>query len=459
MIRMPHKHICSCGGPQNQDEQITLPRSENKGGLKHEFEEVFNVWKCVFCGKKDNILTRAIRRSNGINPPRKFIVNQHVSALVKIPRSHDHIRARTFIKILEEQFLEKPPNEILEDMLFEGIIQIDYLMRNANRDSFIPIHIRLNPIFDYEIQEIIDEYRGIESIECKIKRIKQLFPTVDYGQINNPQSEKILSILKIQENLLSTKEIPYFNCGTKKCKIKKDNDRYEILLKMLLALLEGVRKESIVVSSDFYRSINLDDTDISEYRSDIESILGTRLVFFGILRNIEPLYTPPSKIPKEVSTEIELFETDLRNFIKINLLDYYNSIQKVIFETLRTIFPGKAWDQINKKMIQDLESDYEKTKNPNIKDALDIATKSQLYDPLLFDRFFEAMVMGDLTKIIGDEWDLIFSKYFDNFGKNDIVAKLNIIREDRNIKSHQKSKIPTTFKTITYIYEFKNFIY
>ena len=456
---MPYKHVCSCGSPQLSDETVTLPHSENKGGLRHELEEVFNVWKCEFCGKKENVKRSATRRSKGISSPRKPIVNQYASALAKIPRSYGHIRLRTFIKILENNFPERSPSEILEDMLLEGIVQVDYTMKNANRDSFIPMRVRFNPTFVHEIHEILDEYNGIEYIDEKIIRIKQILLTVDYGRITNPQSERILSVFKIQENLLLNEETPYFDCVFKKCIIKNDNDRYEILLKILLALLESVRKEDIIKSSDFYCAINLDNTNISEYKSDIESILGTKLIFFGILKNVEPLYLPPSKIPREVYTEIELFETELGYFIKTNLLDYYNSIQKIIFEALKTIFSGKSWDIINKKMIKDLESDYDKSKEPIIKSAINIATTAQLYNQLLFDRFFEAMVFGDLVKIIDDEWDNIFKISFNNLQKNDVLAKLKIIKEDRNIKSHPKSRIPNTFKTLTYIYEFKNLIY
>lgn len=453
---MSRKHICSlCGAPQFQIEPLTLSNSENKGGLKHEFENIFNVWKCEFCGEKENVLTRAACRSKGINQPRKPIVNQYISALIKIPKNHDHIRASNFFKILEEHFPQRSPSELLDDMLLEGIIQVDYTMKNANRDSFIPMRVRLNATFEHEIQEILDEYYGIEHIDEKITRIKQMLSTVDYGHLTNPQSEKILSVLKIQGNLLLNGETPYFDCISKKCIIKNDNDRYEILLRILLALLGNVRKEDIIKSSD----LKLDETNISGYRSDIESILGAKLIFFGILKNIEPLYIPPSKIPRELYTEIDLFETELGSFIKTNLLDYYNSIQKVIFGALKTIFSGKAWDIINKKMIKDLESDYDKTKEPNIKNAINIATTAQLYDQLLFDRFFEAMVLGDLVKIIDDEWDNIFKRSFNNLQKNDVLAKLNIIKEDRNIKSHQKSRIPNTFKTLTYIYEFKNLIY
>ncbi len=456
---MPRKHICSsCGGPQFQGDPLTLPRSENKGGLDHIFKEIFNVWICEFCGKKENVLTKAIRQSNGINPPEEFFVNQYASALVKIPKSNDHIKARTFIKILEEHFSEGLPSEILDDMLLEGIIQVDYTMRKANRDSFIPMRVRLNPTFEREIREILDAYKGIESVDEKINRVKRILSTISSGRINNPQSEKILSILKIQENLLSKGEIPYFYCGFKKCKLRKDNDRYEVLLKILLALLESVRKDTIIVSSDFYSSINLDDTNISKYRTDIESILNERLIFFGILKNIEPLYIDPGKIPREASTEIERFEIALRNFIKTKLLNYYTATE-IVFKELKTIFRGNLWDQINKKMLKDLESDYYKTKDTNIKIAIDIATKAQLDSQLLFDRFFEAMVMGDLVKIIDDKWDLIFQKPFDNFQKSDVLARLNIIKEDRNIKSHPKSRIPTTFKTLTHIYEFKNFIH
>ncbi len=454
---MPCKHICSCGAPQIQDKPLTLSRSENKRGLRHEIEEVFNVWKCEFCGEKENILTRAACRSKGINPPRKDIVNQYAVALIKIPKNHDHIRTKNFIKILEEHFPERTPSDLLDDMLLEGIIQVDYTMRNANRDSFNPKRVRLNPTFDYEIQEILDKYMGIESIDEKVKRVKEILSTVNYKQITNLQNEKIISILKIQENLLLNGEIPYFDCETKKCLVKKDNDRYEILLKILLALLENVRKEVIVVSSDFYRSINLNNIDISEYRSDVESILGTRLIFFGVLKNTKPLCIYPSKIPTEVSTEIDRFETDLRDFIKDKLLNYCSSIE-IVLKELKTIFRGNSWDQINKKMIKDLESDYDKTKDSNIKSSIDIALKAQLYNQYLFDRFFEAMVMGDLVKIIDDKWDMIFFKPFINLQKSNVLAKLNIIKEDRNIKSHQKSRIPTTFKTLNYIYEFKNFI-
>jgi hypothetical protein len=358
---------------------------------------------------------------------------------------------------LEEHFPERLSNEILEDMLLEGIIQVDYTMRNANRDSFIPMRVRLNPTFEHEIREILDEYKGIESIDEKIKRVKQILSAIDYGRITNPQSEKILSILKIQENLLSKGEIPYFDCGFKKCKLRKDNERYEVLLKIFLALLESVRKEAIVVSSDFYHSVDMDVTSISEYRSDIESILNERLIFFGILKNIEPLYIHPNKIPREVSTEIDRFEIDFRNLIKIKLLIRYTATE-IVFKELKTIFQGNYWDQINKKMIKDLESDYYKTKDTNIKNAIDLARKAQLDNKLLFDRFFEAMGMGDLIKIVDNKWDIIFQKFFNNLQKSDVLARLNIIREDRNIKSHPKSRIPATFKTLTYIYEFKNFM-
>lgn len=110
-------------------------------------------------------------------------------------------------------------------------------------------------------------------------------------------------------------------------------------------------------------------------------------------------------------------------------------------------------------MIKSLESDYDRSKNPIIKNAIDIATKSQQYDQFLFDRFFEAMVMKDLIKIIEQEWDIIFSKSFNYIHRDDILAKLKIIKEDRNIKSHPQSRIPTTFKTLTYIFELKDFIY
>ncbi len=454
---MPHKYICTCGAPQIQSESLTLSRSEDKGGLNHEFDEVFNVWACVFCGEKKRFLIRATQRSRGIKLPREFIVNQYASALIEIPKNHDHIRARTFIKILDKHFPERPSDEILEDMLLEGIIQIDYIMRNANRDSFIPMRVRLNPTFEHEIRKTLDVYKGIESIDEKVKRVKQTLSAIDYGRITNPQSEKILSILKIQENLLSKGEVPYFDCGLKKCKLRNDNNRYEILLKILLALLESIRKEAIIVSSDFYSLVNLDDTSISEYKSDIESILGARLIFFGILKNIEPLYIHPSKVPREVSAEIELFEIELRNFIKIKLLNHYATTEAV-FKELKTIFHSNLWDQINKKMIKDLKSDYDKTKETNIKNAIDIATKAHLEGQLLFDRFFEAMGMGDLIKIIDDKWDMIFQKFFNDLQKSDVLARLNIIKEDRNIKSHPKSRIPTTSKTLTHIYEFKNFI-
>lgn len=454
---MASKYVCSCGAPQFQSESVILPRSEYKGGLNHEFEETFNVWICEFCGEKKNDLAKSTRKSKGVSQPREFIVNQYAPALVNIPKSHDHIRVNTFTKILDKHFPERSPNEILEDMLLEGIVQVDYTMRNANRDLFIPMRVRINPTFEGDIQKIIDEYRGIESTDEKVKRIKRILSTVDYEQTANPQSEKIQSILKIQDNLLSKEEIPYFDCAPKKCQIKKDNDRYEILLKILLALLQSVSKESIVVSSDFYRVVNLDDTSISEYKSDIESILSAKLIFFGILKNVEPLYIPPSKIPKEVSTEIERFEIDLRSFIKTNLLDYYKSIQNVIDGALKTIFSG-AWKRIDKKMIEDLESDYDITKDLNLKNGLNIAKKSQ-YNQLLFDKVFEAMVMWDLIKIIEHEWDDIFSKPFNPMHKNNVLTKLKVIKGDRNIKSHPKSRIPTTFTTLTYIFEFKNFLY
>ena len=454
---MPRKYVCPCGAPQFQSGSVVLSRSEHKGGLNHEFEETFNIWICEFCGVKKNVLAKTTRKSKGVSQPRKFIVNQYALALVNLPKSRDHIRVKTFIKILEEDFPERYPNEILEDMLLEGIVQVDYTMKNANQDLFIPMRIRINPTFESDVRKILDEYRGIESIDQKVKRVEQILSTIDYGQTTNPQSEKILSILKIQDNVLSKDEIPYFDCTPKKCQIKKDNDRYETLLKILLALLQSVSEESILVSSDFYRIVNLDDTSISEYKSDIESILGARLIFFGILKNVEPLYIPPSKIPKEVSTEIERFEIDLRSFIKTNLLDHYKSIQNVIDGALKTIFSG-AWKRIDKKMIEDLESDYDITKDIHLKSAIKIARTSQQYNQLLFDRVFEAMVMGDLIKIIEHEWNENFSKLFNPLHKNDVLRKLKIIKGDRNIKSHPKSRIPTTFKTLTYIFEFKNFI-
>lgn len=455
---MLRKHLCSCGAPQIQDKQLTLSRSENKQGLRHEFEEVFNVWKCEFCEKKENILARATCQRKGINPPQESIVKQYSLVLVKIPKYHDHIRARNFIKILEGNFPERSPNEILGDLLLDGLIQVDYTMKNANRDSFNPVRVRLNPTFKHEIREILDEYRGIEFVDEKIKRVKEVLSAVNYEQSNNPQCKRILEILKTQKNFLLNGETPYFDCETKKCLVKKDNDRYEILLKILVALLENIRTEAIVVSSDFYRTINLNNIDISEYRADIESILGTRLIFFGVLKNIKPLCIYPNKIPTEVSSEIERFETGLRNFIKDKLLDYCTSIE-MIFKELKTVFRGDSLNQINKKMIKDLESDYNITKDSNFKNAIEIATRSQPYNQLLFDRFFEAMVMGDLIKLIGDKWDIIFSKHFNNLQKDDILSKLNIIKEDRNIKSHPKSRIPTPFKTLTHIYEFKDFIY
>lgn len=450
---MPSKYVCSCGAPQFQSGSVILSRSESKEGLNHEFEETFNVWICEFCGEKKNVLAKATRKSKGKRQPREFIVNQYAPVLVNMPKNRDHIRVKTFIKILEEHYPERSPIEILDDMLLEGVVQVDYTMRNANRDLFIPMRVRINPTFEDEIRKILDEYRGIESIDEKVKRVEQILSTVGYRQTANPQSEKILSILKIQDNLLSKDEIPYFDCAPKKCQIKEDNDRYETLLKILLALLQSVSEESIVVSSDFYRLVNLNDANISEYKSDIESILSARLIFFGILKNVEPLYIPPSKIPKEVSTEIERFEIDLRSFIKTNLLDYYKTIQNVIDEALKTIFSG-AWKRIDKKMIEDLESDYDITKDLHLKSGLNIAKKSQQYNQLLFDRVFEAMVMGDLIKIVEHEWDEIFSKPFNPMHKNDVLTKLKIIKGDRNIKSHPKSRIPTTFKTLTHIFEF-----
>lgn len=455
---MPRKHLCSCGAHQYQGEVFTMSRTENKGGINHEFEEKLNIWICEFCGKEEKILISATRRSKGIKSPRRFIVTQYASALIKIPISHDHIRTRTFIKILEEKFPERTSEDILEDMLLEGIVQVDYTMRNAKRDPFIPMRVRLNPNFKNWVREILEDYKGIEPIEEKIKRVKTMLLSVNYSQAVNPQSKKILTLLKNQQKFLSNEKVPYFDCGTKKCQIKRDNKRYEILLTLLLALLDNVRKETFNVSTDFCHSLDFDGICLSEYRLDLESTLGAKLIFFGILRDIVPLYIPPCKIPKETYSEIELFEIDLRNFIKANLLSFYTNMQTVIYSALKATFRGKSWNKINKKMIKDLESDYEKSKDPSIKNAINLAKQCRPYNQLLFDRFFEAMVMGDLVIIIENEWNLIFSGAFKPLKKNDVLTKLKTIKEDRNIKSHPISKIPTTFKTLTYIYEFKSFI-
>jgi len=455
---MSHKYICSCGSPQFRGESLTIPRSENKGGLNHQFEETFNVWICDFCGEKKYLLTKAFRQSKGSNLPRRYIIDQYAPALVKIPKKHKYIRAKTFINILEGNFPDRDSDEILENMLFEGIIQIDYTMKNANRDSFIPMRLRFNPDFENDIREALDEYKGIESIDEKITRIKQILLHVGEIQITNPQTEKILSILKIQQKFLSNEEIPYFNCGSKKCLIRNGNDRYETLLKILNGLLENVSHEGVILSSDFCASLNLNGTCLSEYRSDLEAILNSKLVFFGILKNVEPLYIPPSKIPMEISAEIELFETNLRSFIKINLLNYYGSIDDVFNKALKSIFHKNAFGGIQRKMIKDLKSDYDKTKDYNLKIAINIVSTSQPNNLFIFDRFFEAMVMGNLIEIIKFEWDAIFLNPFDYFHKTDILEKLSIIKEDRNIKSHSKSRIPTTFKTLTCIYEFNHFL-
>ena len=451
---MPHKHICSCGAPQFKGESLINPRSEKKGGLYHEYEETFNVWICEFCGKKEKVLSKASRQSNGINQPRKYLVNQYASALVKISKRNNHIRVTNFTKILERIYPERALNEILEDMLIEGILQIDYTMRNANRDSFIPMRLRLNPDFENYIREILDENKGIESIDKKITRIKQKLTSVYDSRINNPQSEKIRSILNIQQNILSKEEIPYFKCGLKNCLVRNDNNRYETILIILLKMLNNVVNEEVILSSNFCSSINLNGTCLSEYRSDLESILNSKLVFFGILKNVEPLYIPPNLIPIEVSAEIEHFENNLRSFIKTNLLNCYTSIDNLFNDAFLSIFHNKTIKNLNKKMIQDLQSDYDKTKDHNIKIAIDIALTSESYNRFLLDRFFEAMVWGDLIEIIDHEWDIIFLEIFSPLNKDDVLTKMRIIKDDRNIKSHSKSKIPNTFKTLTCIYEF-----
>ena len=454
---MSHKNICSRGAPQFRGESLTIPRSENKGGIDYEFEETFNVWICEFCRKKKNVLIKAIRRSKGNNLPRRYIVDQYAPALVKISKKHKYIRIKTFINILEKLYPNRDSGEIMENMLFEGIVQIEYTMRNANRDSFIPMRLRLNPDFKNKIQEALDEYKGIELIDIKITRIRQILSSVDDIQITNPQTEKILSILKIQSELLSKGDIPFFNCGSKKCLIRNDNNRYEIIIKILVNILENVSNESVILSSDFCASLNFNGTCLSEYRLDLEAILNSKLVFFGILKNVEPLYIPPSKIPTEISAEIELFETNLRSFIKTNLLNYYTSVDIVFNKALISIFHKNAFKGIQRKMVKDLKSDYDKTKDPNLEIEINNLSTSPVYDQFLFDRFFEAMVMGDLIEIIKSEWNNIFLKPFNNLHKTDILDKLKIIKEDRNIKSHTKSRIPTTFKTLTCIYEFNQF--
>ncbi len=240
--------------------------------------------------------------------------------------------------------------------------------------------------------------------------------------------------------------------------IRNGNDRYETLLKILNGLLENVSHEGIILSSDFCASLNLNGTCLSEYRLDLEAILNSKLVFFGILKNVEPVYIPPSKIPVEISAEIELFETNLRSFIKKNLLNYCGSIDDVFDKALKSIFHKKVFKGIQRKMLNDLKSDYDKTKDHKLKIAINIVSTSQPYNQFIFDRFFEAMVMGDLIEIINHEWDVNFLKSFDNSHKTDILEKLKIIKDDRNIKSHSKSRIPTTFETLTCIYEFNHFL-
>lgn len=455
---MAHKYICSCGSPQFRGESITIPRSESKGGLIHQFEETSNVWICDFCGEEKLILTKASRTSKGSNLPRRYIVDQYAPALVKIPKNNKFIRAKTFINNLDGIFPDRDSDEILDNMLFEGIIQIEYTMKNANRDSFIPMRVHFNPEFENDILEILDEYKGVESIDEKITRIKQILLHVNEIQITNPQTEKILSIFKLQQKYLSDEEIPYFNCGFKKCLIRNGNDRYETLLKILNGLLENVSHEGVILSSDFCASLNLNGTCLSEYRLDLEAILNSKLVFFGILKNVEPVYIPPSKIPVEISAEIEFFETNLRSFIKENLLNYCGSIDDVFDKALKSIFHKNAFKGIQRKMLNDLKSDYDKTKDHKLKIAINIVSTSQPYNQFIFDRFFEAMVMGDLIEIINHEWDVNFLKSFDNSHKTDILEKLKIIKEDRNIKSHSKSRIPTTFETLTCIYEFNHFL-
>lgn len=454
---MPRKHFCSCGAPQYRGESVTYPHSDEEGGIHHEFQEKFGVWICEFCGREEKTLSRATRRSKGIRRPRETVVREYAPVLSKIPENQDHVRARTFFGSLESCFGRRNPNEALEELLFESVVEVEYTMKNARRDEFVPVRVRLNPDFEGEIREILEECKGIEPVESKIGRVEQILSSVDFSRATNPQTKRILSILRVQKSHLSNGEIPYFELESRRCQIRKDNDRYEILLRLLVALLENVRKENIIVSSDLCQSVGLDGNCVSEYGSDLERVLNARRVLFGILRKVKPIYIPPSRIPKEVRTEIELFETDIREFAKANLLSFYASFQTVISVTLKNIFPGKAWGRINRRMIDDMESDYEKTNDSRIKSAITAAKRCRPYDQLLFDRFFEAMVMADLIAIIDHEWNTIFSKEFHPLQKDDVLTKLRTVKQDRNIKSHPKSRIPTTFKTLTHIFEFQCF--
>lgn len=452
------KHLCLCGARQFYDKVETLDRVDTSGGVCQEFKEKFNVWTCEFCHKNTKIKESAVLSKKGLKSPRKIIVNQYSHVLSKFPVDQDHLRISNFFKILEAQFPYKDPQEIIEDMLLEGVIQVDYTMRKTIRGSFKPTRVRLNPDFRNEILEHLRKCKGIEPLDEKVKTIENILKITDYKVGNNLQSEKISSTLRVQEELLSRGEIPFFDCGFKRCSLKSNNVRYETILKILISILDNVKYEKIIVSSELCSSVNLDGNCLSEYRSDVEQILNSKLVYFGILKNIEPLYIPPSKVPREVNYEIEVFEINLRNFIKNRLSDNYGSMDIITSKLFKEIFGGEGWKQIKKSMINDLKSDEEKKVDPEIKKALDIALSSQPYNQFLFDRFFEAMTFDNLIKTIDHQWDLIFSKHFGILTKDNVSAKLKVIKDDRNIQSHRKSRTPTTFTTLTCILELNQYI-
>ena len=367
-------------------------------------------------------------------------------------------------KLLQELIVEgyTPPDigRVIFSLLRDGLI----IIRCHNSDNGrSKTYEDIDAIyFDEERFQNIRIHLGVQTTQEKVERIKNLFNQVS-NQAKFPQSQVILSILKDQTKQIykfeKTGVYPAFfdKIHNSECRLKLYSSKYEGILEILIGMHKNVESQSFITTTDFCKSLNINTTSFNHYKSTIEGIIGSELLYFGILKSERELYIDPVEIPIELSLKRKRFETLLRQFFADRLIDQFGTAKDAFNSGIPgNILKRKKMLFSKRTLLNKLQKDLKEKarKKPSaliIKEWKDFQ-RDGICTRILLLRFFEQTDFNHLILLIQENWDLIFSKVFTD-DVNSTLNKIRIIKGDRNIDSHQKSSIPDNFRTLTYMYE------
>lgn len=160
-----------------------------------------------------------------------------------------------------------------------------------------------------------------EIITNKLNRTEKLIEeTNSWTTIKDGRLEQIFKILNLQKNLIISGKVSDVQLKDKNgdviASLVAHGEKYERIVEILVELGKLLNEKKISTTVELAKRMNIATKHISDYRKDIEKLLGYNIRYCGLLKvNIVKKTIGRLQIPDEYQDDIPEFESHFREFL------------------------------------------------------------------------------------------------------------------------------------------------